>query len=296
MRSTPFTLLFALGITALAQIPTTCPDGGRPGFSDKAAPTTNAIDSADKGCPVQGIAPTKFTADQKKAEEAQNRAKNNFCAQGTPEIVKIKDMADLQASVTKQKLVTPREPPFDRSGLVTLGEGKQAQFVGFVFEARQEGGESVNCGDTVADIPASHDIHIALLENKRTTDPNDKTPQGKAKADAEECGSFVAEMSPHHRPAAWNADNVSAIANLGLRVRVTGQRFFDGSHVPCTNGHPAPSQPKRVSLWEIHPIYSFEVCPLGTCDAGGWQPIEEYCAVPGRCQAPASNAKKKSGE
>lgn len=39
----------------------------------------------------------------------------------------------------------------------------------------------------------------------------------------------------------------------GLRVRVTGQQFFDGSHVPCaTTGC---RNPKRVSLWEIHLIY-----------------------------------------
>jgi hypothetical protein len=282
MRPTLLLLVFAFSVTALAQFPTTCTVGA-PHFSDKSAPTADTIDLKGQGCPTTGLPPATFTADQKKAEEAQNSTKNNFCAQGPAQVIKILDMFKLQASVTTQKLVKPKEPPVDRSGLVKLGEGQQVQFVGFVFEARQEGGESVNCGDAVPDVPASHDIHIALIEHARTTNPDDKTTQGKAKADAEECGSIVAEMSPHHRIAPWNAENLTAIANLKLPVRVTGQRFFDGSHVPCSNGKPVASQPKRISLWEIHPIYSFEVCPSKTCTDTGWQPIETFCATAGNC-------------
>ena len=34
--------------------------------------------------------------------------------------------------------------------------------------------------------------------------------------------------------------------------------------------------PKRVSLWEVHPIYKFEVC-TGNCDgAGTWVPLDEW--------------------
>jgi hypothetical protein len=281
---------------ALAQFPTTCPEG-KPNFSG----TAEAVDAAT-GCRIQGLASSSFTPEKVKAEEAQNRAKNNFCAQGTPagtpKAITVKDMIALQASVSKQKLVTPREPPVDRSGLVKLGEGDRVQLTGFVFEARQEGGESVNCGDTIPDKPAFHDIHIALLEVKRKTDPKDATPEGKANAGIEECGSIVAEMSPHFRPAAWNSENLTAIGEMGLPVRVTGNRFFDASHVPCSAGKPVPSQPKRISLWEIHPIYAFEVCPKdkGTCATGGWEAIEKFCAVPANCKAPAKSSKKKSGE
>src|SRR6266478_3301301 len=82
-------------------------------------------------------------------------------------------------------------------------------------------------------------------------------------------------MIPHHRPLEWTACNVNDVANSGLRVRVSGQQFFDGSHLPCKNGIPDGSNPKRASLWEIHPIYSFEVCPAGDCKNGGWKPLEE---------------------
>jgi hypothetical protein len=41
--------------------------------------------------------------------------------------------------------------------------------------------------------------------------------------------------------------------------RITGQAFFDASHRPGKNGTPQQSS-KQVSAWEIHPIYSIEVC------------------------------------
>jgi len=81
------------------------------------------------------------------------------------------------------------------------------------------------------------------------------------------------------------------VAGKGLRVRVTGQQFFDGSHVPCKNGAPQGSNPKRVSLWEIHPIYSFEVCPSGDCAHGGWQPLETFAA--GKTECPEAECKVK---
>jgi hypothetical protein len=285
MRLTPLLLLtLALSPAAFAQFPNTCTTG-TPNFSDKAAPTKNDIDLKG-GCTLQGIAPAAFTPAEKSAEEAQNRAKNNFCAQGTAAPIAIKDMLNLQNQVTAQKLVTPEKPPADRSGLTKLGEGKPVQFTGFVFEARQEGAESVNCkAASTPNSAAWHDIHISLIDHKRTSDLTDKSAQGKLKSEQEECGGFVAEMSPHHRIAAWTAENVMAVANLGLRVRVTGQRFFDGSHLPCSNGKADGDNPKRVSLWEIHPIYAFEVCPSGTCAATGWQSLEEFCSTSGKCKA-----------
>lgn len=93
-----------------------------------------------------------------------------------------------------------------------------------------------------------------------------------------ECLSVVVEMSPHHRPAAWNQANVEAVAKAHLPVRVTGQLFFDSSHTPCGGGVPTKGDPSRASLWEIHPIYKFEVCAKGDCSSGGWVPLTEWKA------------------
>jgi hypothetical protein len=64
---------------------------------------------------------------------------------------------------------------------------------------------------------------------------------------------------------------------LKLPVRVTGQLYFDSSHFPCSGGQGAgEGNPKRVSLWEIHPIYKFEVCTSGCDGAGTWLPLDQW--------------------
>src|SRR6185295_4882845 len=40
-------------------------------------------------------------------------------------------------------------------------------------------------------------------------------------------------------------------------LRVTGQMFFDGSHRPCVGEE---GRPRRISVWEIHPVYGIDVC------------------------------------
>ncbi|HEY6253357.1 MAG TPA: hypothetical protein VI685_25655, partial [Candidatus Angelobacter sp.] len=118
--------------------------------------------------------------------------------------------------------------------------------------------EAVNCN-----IPGNdtNDIHIVLVQS-----PGD-----------DECTSTTAEMSPHFRPATWTPQNIMS-ASSGHPIRVQGHLFYDGSHVPCS-GASRPN-PKRVSLWEVHPVYSFEVCTqttLADCQksTAEWTPLEK---------------------
>jgi hypothetical protein len=51
-------------------------------------------------------------------------------------------------------------------------------------------------------------------------------------------------------------------------VRITGHLFVDASHLPCDGLEPRKGHPRRVSDWEIHPVYDIEVCrnkPLRSC-------------------------------
>jgi hypothetical protein len=44
--------------------------------------------------------------------------------------------------------------------------------------------------------------------------------------------------------------------------------MFDASHALCANEHRTPSNPARRAGWEIHPVYSIDVCnatSLTTC-------------------------------
>lgn len=206
-------------------------------------------------------------------EASQNAAKNDFCATGTPEPMTIADMTQLQTQVANDPTINFGDtdsasrkagPQVNRAPLQAMGEGKLVTLTGYVLFARQEGEESVNCGKNVPDQPSFHDIHIEIVDSPSVQD---------------ECAGIVAEMIPHHRPAVWIPDNVElvATANPKLEVRVTGQLMFDSSHFPCANGQGVGDNPKRASLWEIHPIYKFDVCPSGTCTSSAqWVPLDQW--------------------
>jgi hypothetical protein len=204
-------------------------------------------------------------------EGQQNMSKNDFCATGTPQQITIAYLTSLQKQVeanpsinfgSEDKGTQKRGPTLNRAPLKKLGEGKLVTLKAFVLIARQEGAESVNCEKNVPDKPAFHDIHISLVASSAIQD---------------ECAGVVAEMSPHHRPDSWTQENVERLAGSKLPVRVTGHLYFDSSHFPCANGQSAgEGNPKRVSLWEIHPIYKFEVCTANCTGAGTWIPLDKW--------------------
>lgn len=206
-------------------------------------------------------------------EAAQNTVKNNFCATGVPQPITIPDLEKLQTAAASNPAIDfgdensgsrKKGPQVDRTPLQALGEGKMVVLTAYVLFARQEGAESVNCESNVPNQAAYHDIHIELIDSPTATD---------------ECSGVVAEMIPHHRPDSWKAGDVEKLGNAKPKpmVRVTGQLFFDSSHFPCDNGQGVRSNPKRISLWEIHPIYRLEVCSTGTCAADGeWLALDEW--------------------
>jgi hypothetical protein len=206
------------------------------------------------------------------ANDEQNAQKNNLCAPVsniTP--VTLQTFARLGAASTDEPAIPKGEPPPSRAKLAniikldtgaTLGEGKTVTFVGFVLDARHSNvdrdnpltkgnGESVQCNLLGC---AYNDIHITLAEN-----PNEKAM----------CNTIVAEIIPHYRPPAWDLfDSPDYAAYLKTHpVKISGQLFFDGSHVPCKDGkagfNPARDNAKdfeRLALWEIHPIYAIDIC------------------------------------
>ena len=124
-------------------------------------------------------------------------------------------------------------------------------------------GENVNCKLTTAD---ENDIHIEL-----TMDPVNET---------DPCDGVTAEMSPHFRPDEWS--KLTELDKFDRPVRVTGPLFFDDSHSPCHDN--VRPNPKRISVWEIHPVYQFEVCKaktkdLKSCDVKDnsvWIPLDQW--------------------
>jgi hypothetical protein len=233
--------------------------------------------SIDSRCSAQGAGGT---------EADQNQAKNNFCALGAPSRSSIAALTALQAQVGRNSAINfgdkdnpgAHGPATNRAPLKALGEGKLVQLKAFVVAATQEGDETVNCGkdfDHESNKDLFHDIHISLVAAQPASLPT--TP---AEKDATECPGIVSEMIPHHRPPEWTADNVNKVAAKHLMVRVTGQLFFDSSHVPCAQGKEVRTNPRRATLWEIHPIYKFDVCTANCNAAGTWVPLAQWVKQP----------------
>jgi hypothetical protein len=176
----------------------------------------------------------------------------------------------------------------------TVGKGSYVQFVGFILEGDFGGPESLNCKATTR----QHlDIHLALVaENPSTLDLTNTDTL---------CTSVTAEISGHHRPIDWEvlghmtstasgkkltgAQSKLADENLQRPIRVRGQLMFDASHYSlCQNGSPTAGNPARRAGWEIHPIYSIDVCKLKTLascsvdDESKMVPLEQWLASRGQ--------------
>jgi hypothetical protein len=207
------------------------------------------------------------------ANDQQNAGKNNFCAPTnriTP--VTLETFSELNKASNNERTIPKGEPPPRRARLrniITLsngrkiGEGKVVSFIGYAIDAHHSNvdkddpltagnGESVQCNLLGC---AYNDIHITLADS-----PNEQKM----------CRTIVAEIIPHFRPPAWDLfDSPDFSSYLQTHpVKITGQLFFDGSHVPCTDDGRAGNNPardnhrdfERLALWEIHPIYAIEVC------------------------------------
>ena len=135
----------------------------------------------------------------------------------------------------------------------TLGEASVVQLAGFVSPERnlQKGSaESVNCRLTGVD---ETDVHVPLVED----------------AEGSEYESVVVEPIPQSRPATWNLALWRQVQRDGTRMLVRGQLMYDNLHqVNDDPAHPQSGQPKRFTLWEIHPITAVFLCarPSNDCD------------------------------
>lgn len=231
---------------------------------------THAIDSS---CEAAG---TSSSASQ----AAQNEAKNNFCATGTPANLNFNNFAQLQQAAESAgvRFGGPSNLPPDRSVLhdilslpshETVGEGSVVRFAAFVMDAHYSNvssGESVNCQQPGNE---NNDIHIVLGQSA--------VPPGQKLTEAQECASVTAEISPHFRPNVWSPDTLNS-HNAHL-YRFTGQLFFDAAHRPCVGGTGA--NPKRVAIWEVHPVYAVDICmdSSNNCTVGSeanWVPLSDF--------------------
>ena len=136
-----------------------------------------------------------------------------------------------------------------------IGEGTLVTVVGYMIDPHYSDvskGEGVNCKQKGK---VKNDIHYSISRSWHDIDNLDKKQK-----QLQLCNMVTGEISPHFRPEAWEADNLSDLDRIP--VRLTGQLFFDASHKPCSAGKPV--NPARASVFELHPTYAIDVCKSKT--------------------------------
>jgi len=186
----------------------------------------------------------------------RNMAKRHIPAAGTPVTLEMSDFERLQTSTNTKfgnAATTKKHFSGDRSdlhGIATLSgtasEGDLVQLAAYIIEVRPQGPESVNCAGQ-----DGTDSHISVGGPKTT-----------------EWRSVVVEMIPQFSPGhGWNAATLRRLRTKKMQVLVVGGLTYDNEHyVNKESSNPKHAQPKRMSLWEIHPITQFYVCRASTCD------------------------------
>jgi len=207
-----------------------------------------------QSCPDRGC------AEPRSVEALANQLKRRWPASTEPIILGFDDLERLQgaadALVGQGVLLNEQARQKLRSLRSSSGPGREGDFVqmvGYVVSAPYyvKKGESVNCDLTG---PENNDLRIAIARGPRDTDFD----------------GISVVMIPYWRPRGWNVESLLRVAKEQHLVLVRGQLFYDSEHQ--VNDDPdveSPGQPRRFSLWEIHPVTDFYVCmPEGTsCDA-----------------------------
>lgn len=164
-----------------------------------------------------------------------------------------------------------------KTQLEGLGEGQPHAVIGYLYYAKQEGAESSNCEMTA---PEDTDFHIGIGFDKNVaaslSKPKAKPPAGLNKT------AVVVEMTPQYRADFAPEWTLQALrAAIGKQVKVVGQLMADNEHnVPKDNCGVAGAGPScwRASIWELHPVTSFQVCTVEAgcaADGAGWQDLGE---------------------
>ena len=210
-----------------------------------AARTSKACAASLDNCPKQGCGG---------GDRLLNTKKNNLDAPATDyQVISFDDFRHLE-----EERPTQWQENQARDEVEQLGESTPVMLAGYLFGAHSGSPETCNCKLSGE---ANNDYHVNIVEH----------------ADDSMTDSVVVEMAPKWRSKVpeWNLDKLRSLphpdgSSLPL-VRISGYLLFDSEHVTRSGG-------ERMTMWEIHPVTRFEVCPAGSCSADsddGWQDIHQ---------------------
>ena len=95
-----------------------------------------------------------------------------------------------------------------------------------------------------------------------------------------EVQSIVTEPIPQGpNVKVWTPAAFRELKKEGRRLLIRGGLFYDSGHIVNTDENSTTSQPKRFTIWEIHPITAVLVCKRqdNKCDpatATDWTPLK----------------------
>src|ERR1051326_4713031 len=201
-----------------------------------------------------------------------NFLKNQHPARGSAAVKYFTGMADYQDLENRTPKTLAKGNHFTvKDDLAKMGEMQEYGVIGYLYYAKQEGAESSNCELTA---PDDTDFHIGIGFDKNLAAKASKA-KGPDKTALDQA-AVVVEMTPQYRAdfaPEWTIDALKAV--VGKQVRVVGQLMADNEHnVPKDNcalpGHSATCW--RASIWELHPVTSFQYCSTAECsaDSSGW--------------------------
>jgi len=191
--------------------------------------------------------------------------------------------------------------------LKQLGEGEQYGIVGYLYYFEHTGAESSNCDLTGPPGDPDYgnvDYHIGIgfdptvaaglrsdgsgaSETSATGTAAKKHSTSRSKsagsgASMLEQTSVIVEMTPHDRfqfeNGIWTLENLKRAT--GRQVKVVGQLIIDNEHnlasQNCATAHSAPDKQTcwRASVWELHPVVRFQVCPNDSCTLNSTEWVE----------------------
>ncbi|MBI3681284.1 MAG: SH3 domain-containing protein [Acidobacteria bacterium] len=239
------------------------PPAGAPPVEAVTSPCANSL----AACPANGCAPAGS------AHALFNQVKRQQPQGASAVALGFADLASLQSQADNLVGQAGDLSAQQRALLVSLtvaggkvAEGSLVRLTGFIAQGlapHPNTGESVNCRRTG---PENNDFHISVAENASET----------------EFDGIVVEMVPQNRPKQWTIEKLLSARKQKRRVLIFGKLFYDNAHlVNADPAHSLSGQPKRFSLWEVHPITRFFVCtkPNNACSANNlpdWTPLEKY--------------------
>jgi hypothetical protein len=218
-------------------------------------------------CPDQGCG-TDF-------DEHLNEAKNTTANGHTPEVRTLAFIKKLDDPEIFMKGGTREE-------LQQLGEGDMVSVAAYVIAVKPElGGESCNCGLQTREETDNHLVLVTSTTVDKFTMTGNAATQ-KKRFHSRELESVTAEFTPRVRPSHphFTREFVQPFINnspkKAILARVTGPLLFDSEHF-------LHNPLVRVTDWEIHPIFKFEICmgasgPANNCKADsdtGWKDVDD---------------------